>query len=239
MDLDFILKGILWITAFWAQVSIHEWAHAWMAWRLGDGTAKYQGRLTLNPLAHIDLIGTVLMPILMIFFQAPVIGWAKPVPVYPLNFRHPYQGMMLVALAGPISNVLLALGLLVPFKALAMAFPDHLGQAFMALVGKGPLVTPGLPIADAWLSVLSFWVVISIIINVILAVFNLVPVPPLDGSRVLTYFLPDAGKDVMHQLEPFGFLIVLALLWTDILDKFILSPALAWMASLLVWLWWL
>jgi Zn-dependent protease len=233
LDLNPFLKGLLWMTAFIAQASVHEAAHAWSAWKLGDGTAKYQGRLTLNPLAHIDLLGTIVLPLIAIIMNIPLIGWAKPVPVYPLHFRHPYRDMMLVALAGPFSNLILAAASILLLKGLDLVTHELVMRSLFA-IGGDPLLSKELSLWDSWVLIISYWLVLSVITNVLLAAFNLIPIPPLDGSRVLSYFLPDAGKDFMHRLEPFGFLIVLGLLWINVLDRLVLIPVLSKALELLV-----
>jgi len=207
VSVELVLGLIIWLGALFGSVILHEVAHGWVAYRLGDPTAKLAGRLTLNPLAHIDLTGTILLPLLLILLRAPfIIGWAKPVPINPLYFRRPYQGMMLVGAAGPLTNLALA------GAATALWYPLHQLPAMPGLIleGLGALI----------------------LINIILAAFNLIPIPPLDGSRVLAYFLPPRGRMMLHRLEPFGFLGVLAVLlllqWGDVLERLIL-PLLRWL----------
>lgn len=224
IDLDFVIMGMLWFISFIGQVSVHEAAHAWMAWRCGDGTAKYQGRLTLDPGAHIDPVGTILMPLIMIFMQVPLIGWAKPVPVYPYYLRHPVRDMMYVALAGPVSNVILAIGFLILFKIYYMAYPIVAMEAINAFARIGPLVPPGTDFFSALPNIFGFFLFVSIIVNVILAVFNMLPIPPLDGSRILAYFLDARGQDFLYRIEPYGFIIILGLIWLDVLDQFYFGP---------------
>ena len=165
------------------SITIHEVAHGYAAFRLGDPTAKSQGRLTLNPLAHIDPIG--LLAILIIKF-----GWAKPVPVNPGYFRRPGRDMMWVALAGPISNVAFAVAFAVMWKVIAAVAPS--------------LANPG----NWGREPLDLFFYFGIYINVILAAFNIIPVPPLDGSRVLAYFLPPHMAERYRDLDRYGMFLV-------------------------------
>ncbi len=179
------------IPVFLLALTIHEFAHAWVANRLGDSTARLQGRLTLNPLAHMDPIGTV--AILLIGF-----GWARPVPVDPRQFRNPRRDHILVAAAGPISNLLMAMGM----------------AAFYGLMPWG-IAGP----TWNWLVLpLRLMVRTGVWVNVLLAVFNLFPIPPLDGSRVLSGLLPLRQALAFSRLEPYGFLLIFLLFVTGIAE---------------------
>lgn len=197
MQLDIVFQ--LAVLVF--SVVVHEVSHGWAANYLGDPTARLAGRLTLNPLSHIDPIGSVLVPLFLFFTQAGVMfGWARPVPVNPYNLRGKY-GEAVVAAAGPLSNLALAIffGLLIRFGG---ALPD-----------------PFLHLAT-----------LTVIINIILAIFNLVPIPPLDGSKILFAFLPHHLQNVRESLERWGFFIVLffiVFLWQ------FLSPVIGFLFSLL------
>jgi len=177
------------------SLSFHEAAHAWTADRLGDPTARMLGRLTLNPLSHIDWIGTVLFPLLAMYSGLPIIGWAKPVPVNMMNLRHPRRDFAVVAVAGPISNLILAVA----------------GAAVL-------MVIPGGATALASGSSVASFLVMAVVVNVLLAVFNMIPVPPLDGGNVLAGLVPEEMARVVDQLRPYGFLVLYALMLTGVLS---------------------
>ena len=182
------------------SLSIHEAAHAWAADRLGDPTARLLGRLTINPIAHIDPIGTLLLPGIAILTSLPIIGWAKPVPVNLNQLRHPRRDFMYIAAAGPASNLLQALAL---SGAAWLMFPGGLENSFAGL-----LLLQG------------------IFLNVLLALFNLVPVPPLDGGNVIGGLLPERVADAYDRLvRPWGFLILYAILLSGLFSRLIVPPA--------------
>jgi Zn-dependent protease len=177
------------VVALVLAFSVHECAHAWTAWRLGDPTAKMLGRVTLNPLKHLDLFGSVLMPLIALVYHWPLIGWAKPTPVTARNFKNYKKDDILVTLAGPASNLLLATGALILLLIIKHAVPGGAVAVFtaMALAMHYPGVsTENLP-ALFPIALLLYFI---ILINLLLFVFNLVPFPPLDGSRILRHFLP-------------------------------------------------
>jgi Zn-dependent protease len=180
-----------------ASLSFHEAAHAWAADRLGDPTARMLGRLTLNPLAHIDWIGTVLFPLVGMLSGLPLIGWAKPVPVDTRNLKAPRRDFALVALAGPVSNVLLAFVAAVLLKAQGGLVPDE-GQ-----------------------TVVTVTLYTAVILNTLLAVFNMLPVPPLDGGNVLAGIVPESVARLIDQMRPYGFFLLYALLLLGVLDLFV------------------
>jgi Zn-dependent protease len=191
-------------------ITLHEVAHGWMALRCGDTTAWAEGRLSLNPLRHVDPMGTVLVPAILYFLGGFIFGWAKPVPVDYYRLRHPKQDMALVALAGPGAN-------------LAMA----IGWALIMLLAKW--LYPGLP----WLGVPLYAMGIAgIQFNIVIGVLNMLPIPPLDGSRVLTGLMPDGFGRLMVRLEPFGMLILVLLLATGLLNV-ILGPPIYWLQRLI------
>lgn len=194
----------IWALPVLAAIIFHEVAHGWVAFRLGDPTAARMGRLTLNPISHIDLFGTVLLPLLLIIVGAPFLfGYAKPVPVNFYNLNHPKRDMIWVALAGPATNILLAV-----ISVYVLKFVDVAGDSFLAVPAF--LITPLALMAQS-----------SVNINVMLAAFNLFPIPPLDGGRVLVGLLPEPYSSTVARIEPYGFLIIVLLLMTHTLDIFI------------------
>lgn len=173
------------------SIILHEIAHAYAAFRLGDPTAAMRGRLTLNPLKHIDPFNTILLPMMTYYFAGFIFGGARPVPINPYNFRNMRKGMMISGLAGPVVN----LGLVLIFAGM---------HRLLRLTGGvvSPLITDVLFLAGLW--------------NMILMAFNLIPVPPLDGSRVVSYFLPPELRRSYDSLEQFGLLIVILLIFTGV-----------------------
>ena len=205
MNIDSILNIALSLIAIFSAIVLHEVAHGYMALRLGDPTARSLGRLTLNPLAHIDPIGTILVPVVLAVIGAPLFGWAKPVPINPRNFRNPFKGMLFVALAGPGTNVVLALGAAVVGHLLLLLVPDTLNLATPTFATN---------VVVALFSLLGY----VVLYNLFLATLNMIPIPPLDGSRVLTYFLPTEGRRIMLSLERYGFFIFAGLLYLGVFD---------------------
>jgi Zn-dependent protease len=184
-----------------ASLTVHEWAHAFTANRLGDPTARMLGRMSLNPAVHIDLVGTILLPLIAILSNFPILGWAKPVPVNMSRLSNPKRDFMIVAAAGPASNIVLAVAAAIAFRAL----------------GGAGAITPGLLDPVTMLAR-------AVEINVLLAVFNMLPIPPLDGGNVLAGLLPDSWGALLQGLRQYGFLILYALLFTGILGQMLFPP---------------
>lgn len=203
-ELTTLQRVAVWAIPVLFAITVHEVAHGWVASRLGDPTARMLGRLTLNPIKHIDPLGTVVLPLVMLVLGGFIFGWAKPVPVTPQNLRNPKRDMAIVAAAGPISNLLMAL-----LWALLMRLA----------IGSGP--EPGS--ATVFLLYVS---AAGIQINVILAVLNMLPLPPLDGGRVAVGLLPGPLSWQLSRIEPYGIIIILALLMTQALNVILQPPIL-------------
>lgn len=201
MDMTLVQKIAIWTLPILFAITVHEVAHGWMAKRLGDPTASMMGRLTLNPFKHIDPIGTVVVPLVLLLLGGFIFGWAKPVPVTWQNLRNPKRDMAIVALAGPMANLLMAIGwgIVAKVGSLIVVSLPFAGQPMIYMGGAG------------------------ILINILLMVLNLLPIPPLDGGRIMTGILPGPLAYKYSRLEPFGFFILLGLLATGILGQ-ILGP---------------
>jgi Zn-dependent protease len=187
------------------SLTIHEMAHAWTADRLGDPTARLLGRVSFNPMVHADLIGTVVFPLIALLGNVPLLGWAKPVPVNIRQLRHPRRDYMLVAAAGPASNLVLAVVSAFTLAALPIS-PVVLGEANVSA-----------PLA----SFLSM----AVTLNILLAVFNMLPIPPLDGGNVLSGLLPPRLSLMLNQVRPYGFILLYALILTNGFYLLVLRPA--------------
>ena len=190
---------------------LHEYAHGWVADKCGDSTAKMQGRLTMNPLAHIDPFGTIIVPLICLMLPGSfLLGWAKPVPVDPRNMRQPRRDMALVAAAGPGMNFLLALGsgamltLLLSIDPSLLATDPHDAAAEPNTSAAAIVLLP--------LAVMAFY---SVLVNVFLGIFNLMPIPPLDGGRILVSLLPPRPALALARVEPYGMMILVGLLVFD------------------------
>ncbi len=202
-ELTMAQRVAVWILPVVFAITVHEAAHGWVAKKYGDNTAAMLGRLTVNPIKHIDWLGTVILPgLLLLTGTGFIFGWAKPVPVNARNFKKPIRDMAIVALAGPVSNLLMAV-----IWALISRLGMTIGASaeFISL----PLIYSG---------------VAGISINLVLALINLLPIPPLDGSRILTALLPTRLAWQYNQLERYGFIILLVLLYTKILNTILAYP---------------
>jgi Zn-dependent protease len=187
------------------SLTVHEMAHAWTADRLGDPTARLLGRVSLNPIVHADPIGTVVFPLVSMVSGATLIGWAKPVPVNLRYLHHPRRDYMLVAAAGPVSNLMLAV-----FGAILLAIvpvsPQTLGESNVSV-----------PIATLLTRLVN--------LNVLLAVFNMLPIPPLDGGNVLSGLLPPKLAEVFNKVRPYGFILLYALILSNGFSYIVIPPA--------------
>ncbi len=199
---DNVLEKILiWVLPVVFAITVHEVAHGWVAKKLGDPTASSLGRLTLNPIKHIDFFGTIILPLILVALPTPfVFGWAKPVPVDPRNFKSIRKDMALVAAAGPVSNLLMAIAWAL-FIRLAFVLNSDLVSLTMVYMG-----------------------IAGISINLVLMILNLLPVPPLDGSRILSAVLPLNIARLFNRFERYGFIILLFLMWQGFLKDIIGQP---------------
>ncbi|MBI4351451.1 MAG: site-2 protease family protein [Elusimicrobia bacterium] len=198
------MEWILQLPVLFFSVIFHEFAHGYTAYRHGDDTAYLSGRLSFNPLPHIDPVGTVLLPAACVFMGFPAIGWARPVPVNPYRLHRPRADMALVAVSGPLSNILLALTAAISFKLLTMAYGYLPGELAVTL-----------------LRTLGF----AVVINLLLAVFNLIPVFPLDGSQIALGLLKGRALEIYERHLPYGVYIIIGLLVTGLLPR-IMHPVL-------------
>ena len=212
-----IVEILYQMIAFLFAISVHESAHAWTAARRGDPTALMLGRVTLNPIKHIDLLGTIILPLIAAYRFQGLIGWAKPTPVNPRNFRNPVLDDILTSVAGPVSNVIVATGALLLLGAISLLSTS--GRTVVTAMAHG---RSGFDSEWGWAPVVMLLYVIMIV-NIWLAVFNLIPVPPLDGSHVLRHFLPDPVRIVYDRIGAFG-LLVLVFLAPGLLNSLVDPP---------------
>lgn len=200
-----IIEGIISLFVVLFAITVHEASHGWAALKMGDPTAFHMGRITLNPIHHIDPIGTILLPLILIVMGAPPFGWAKPVPVNPLNLRNPRRDNLLISAAGPLSNFIVAFFAFLIIKIFMTLDPSLLyGRVGSFNNLLSPIIT-----------ILYY----TVLINVILAIFNLIPIPPLDGSGVLMGLISEEAAEKYEQLRPYGFLILLVLIMTGIIGR--------------------
>jgi Zn-dependent protease len=203
LELTAFQKLIVWVPPVLLAITLHEAAHGWLASRLGDPTARMLGRVSANPVKHIDPVGTVLVPGVLLLLGGFLFGWAKPVPITARNFDRPRRDMALVGAAGPLSNLLMAFLWAMVIRGAGL-FADNFSQAGRVLLLMG---------------------IAGIFINVSLTVLNLLPLPPLDGGRILSGILPGRYASVLDRLEPYGLLILVGLIVTGFLSR-ILGPPL-------------
>lgn len=185
-------------------ITIHEASHGWAAYKMGDPTAYAMGRITLNPIAHIDPIGTILLPLILVIMGAPPFGWAKPVPVNPLNLKDPRRDNLIISAAGPLSNFCVAFIAFLGIQLLKFLNPN-LFHPYGGLSGP----------ASGIFLILYY----TVLINIILAIFNLIPIPPLDGSGVLMGLISAEAAEKYEQIRPYGFMILLILIMTGFIGR--------------------
>lgn len=200
------------------SLSLHEAAHAWTADRLGDYTARYLGRVTLNPVPHIDPIGTILFPLLQFFVNFPLIGWAKPVPVNSSHLRNPRKDQMFISIAGPASNLLAGGAAFVLLVILKVAWPQ--GRGLVEIINATHGNVTGVDSIMVPILLILYW---GMIINLLLAFFNVIPIPPLDGHWVLSGLLPSGAAAAFERIGSFGFILLYVLMVAGVF-RFILIP---------------
>jgi len=216
-----VISIVIQIFVLLFAITVHEAAHGWAARKMGDPTAANLGRVTLNPLAHIDLFGTILLPLLLSLARMPAFGWAKPVPVNPYNFRNPRRDNLWVSFAGPAANLIVALSSLILLVLMKLTIPS-IGLFIKALINgffrQMGFLLPVLPRGFYPLEGLVLVLIMTALINSYFALFNLIPIPPLDGSGVLMGLLSDNAASRYDRIRPFGFIIVLFLIYMGLLD---------------------
>jgi Zn-dependent protease len=220
------ISTLLSLFALLFAITVHEASHAWSALKFGDPTAASMGRVSLNPLAHIDPIGTVLLPLILAITGAPVFGWAKPVMVNSRNLRHPRRDNLWISFAGPAANLTVATVSLLLLLLIKAARPGAI--VFLAVFLDKKQFPPGLYPVEGLVLVLFYFV----LVNTYLAVFNLIPVPPLDGSGVLSGLLSYKAAAAYESLRPYGFIIVLGLIMLGVLEV-IIQPVFNLLGSLI------
>src|SRR5689334_16397172 len=228
MDLQHIdiLNIVFHLIAFMFAISVHESAHAWMANLRGDPTARMLGRITLNPIKHIDLFGTLILPAVAMLAHLPVLGWAKPTPVDPRNFKNPVLDDILTSIVGPISNFVVATGAVLILILIKSTSPAGEEIVFGTLQGST------FPDSNSLLVPLCKLVFALMIINIVLAVFNLIPVPPLDGSHVVRHLLPAGMLRIYDTVGTFGLLLLV--FWGGGLLSKLINPVFALFIGILV-----
>lgn len=227
MSSEVIGQLIIYMVVLIFAISAHECAHAWMSYKFGDDTARLLGRITLNPVAHTDPIGTLLIPIAGFIFghiggavaAIPLIGWGKPTPVNPLRWRNKDLANVMVSGAGIMANLLIAICAFIIFKVL-------LATGTLGLFDNGTM-------SEAMATPVRMFLFYSLIMNVSLAIFNLLPFPPLDGSKILETFLPASFRPVLNVMEQYGFIILMALIYIGFF-RAILNPVIDFVVYLLI-----
>jgi Zn-dependent protease len=220
-----ILSIVIQLFILLFAITVHEAAHGWAANKMGDPTAYNLGRVSLNPLAHIDPIGTVLLPVMLALVRLPAFGWAKPVPVNPFNLRNPRRDNIWISFAGPAANCLVAAASILVLLVLKFLNPgvDQFLKIIVRTLFKNPeILRAALPHGLYPLQGLALILYFAVLINIYLAIFNLIPIPPLDGSGILLGLLPDEAAQKYDRLRPFGFILVLGIIYLGFLNMIII-----------------
>jgi len=199
-----IINGIISLFVVLFAITVHEASHGWAALKKGDPTAFHMGRITLNPIRHIDPVGTILLPLILIVMGAPPFGWAKPVPVNPLNLKDPRRDNLIISIAGPLSNISVAIVAFIILKLILNLNPS-------LVYGRGGFSNLLSPIIQI--------LYLTIVINIILAIFNMIPIPPLDGSGVVMGLISDEAAEKYEQIRPYGFFILIVLIMTGFIGR--------------------
>lgn len=207
MNIDFGQVFIAYLVLLFS-LTVHEAAHAWTAERLGDSTARLMGRVSLNPAVHVDVVGTIVFPLVALLTGIPVLGWAKPVPVNTLRLKHWRRDYMFIAAAGPISNLILAVLASLVWRAI-----------------NGPMAQLPAEGTFSFLAPAATFLGYAILINVTLALFNFIPIPPLDGGNVLGGLLPEKAAARYDRIRPYGFMLLYGLMFSGMLSTIITPPA--------------
>jgi Zn-dependent protease len=200
-----VIEGIISLFVVLFAITVHEASHGWAALKMGDPTAYQMGRITLNPIRHIDPVGTILLPLILIIMGAPPFGWAKPVPVNPLNLKDPRKDNLIISFAGPASNISVAVIAFIILKILMNLNPS---MFYASGGGLTNVISPLITI-----------VYYTIVINVILAFFNLIPIPPLDGSGIIMGLMSEEAAQKYEQIRPYGFFILILLIMTGFIGR--------------------
>ncbi len=217
IDIGFV---IIWFVVFLFSLSFHEASHAWTSEKFGDDTGRLQGRITLNPIAHIDPIGTILFPLIMMFTSVPLLGWAKPVQTNPLLWRDKTRANISVSAAGPISNFILMTLTFIVMKVLILAGVLTFNRQYRIYPYDVIGASAGQP---AFVQPLALFLGVMLMLNLALGIFNLIPIPPLDGSHVFEELLPYQMQQAYAQIRPYGFLLLIGLIYIGALG-YIFQP---------------
>ncbi|MFH0950906.1 MAG: site-2 protease family protein [bacterium] len=226
-----MLITIFAIIALIMSAVVHEVSHGWAAYKLGDDTAKMLGRLTLNPIKHLDLFGSIILPLILVFSHSPFfLAWAKPVPYNPYRLRDLHYGPLKVALAGPLSNLIMATGFAILARVLMI--PQHTKLELAINFLQGSFDNLLAMMSGSFINSLFVMFVVLVVINLALMIFNLIPIPPLDGSKIIYTFLPARAQEAFNRFEVYGIFVLILLIALGVLD--FIGPTLVYCFSWLV-----